>query len=329
MPSTLKKIVLAIDPFERGHRLRSGMFSELLEGIKGEPVRLEVVYVRPSFPDPVFDAEEHKQAYDRLVAWVGDAGLGDRVGLEIIRDRFGGRGGGVRTLVEYLRGSGADLVLVSSRGRHWMSRMVLGSFAESLLLRSPIPVLFLGRSPIGFEQKPLFLYPTDFSAASKRGFLLFVRQIRFLDPELLILHVEQYPGLITGYSLTGVGAYLPEVYWKIQKESSLSEGELWAGLAQEAGVSARFLLEECGASAAHSIERVAQEQSVSLIGLVSVRSDLDRLLLGSISTRLFRASRIHVWVLGPTAEEMIRIREAEPQVKPPGLGFASPTGEGE
>jgi nucleotide-binding universal stress UspA family protein len=304
------RILLALDPFEKHMSLPESEIHEWRRWFTDSGAVVEAVHVVPWDPDPSDAAERHKKAFDRLQVWIEDWGMEEWVTPFVIQDRFGGRNGAVDTLIEVIEMRAVDLVMVASRGRRWVSRMVLGSFSERLLLESPVPVLFLGSRAIVSENPPTLLFPTDFSLASRAAFEVFVEQVLPLGAEVILLHVEQYPGLISGYSLTGVGAYLPEVYWKIQKEASISEGEVWVDYAKKKGLQARFILEECGSEPEAVIMRTAFEHGVRLIGVASVRSEFEKLILGSISTRLFRWSRMNVWVLGPGAYGAILAQSA-------------------
>jgi nucleotide-binding universal stress UspA family protein len=309
------RILLALDPFEKHLRPPESEIREWRRWFSESGAYVEAVHVIPWDPEPSEAAEHHKKAFDRLQALIEDWGMDGWVNPSVIQDRFGGRNGAVETLVEVIGMRSIDLVMMASRGRRWVSRMVLGSFSERLLLESPVPVLFLGTRAIVTELPPTVLFPTDFSVSSRAAFEVFVEQVRTFGAEMLLLHVEQYPGLITGYSLTGVGAYLPEVYWKIQKESSISEGESWVEYAKKQGVRAKFLMEECGSAPEAVILRTAFDHGVRLIGVASVRSEFEKLILGSISTRLFRWSRMNVWVLGPGAYGAI-LAHSSPQTSP-------------
>jgi nucleotide-binding universal stress UspA family protein len=317
------RILLALDPYEKHSRPHESEIRDLKRWFADSGSTLEAVHVIPWDPEDSDAAERYKKAYDRLTGLIEEWGMGGWVTPSVIQDRFGGRDGAVDTLVADIEMKSVDLVMVASRGRRWMSRMILGSFSERLLVESPVPVLFLGTRPVVTELPPTLLFPTDFSTASRAAFEAFVGQVKPLDAEILLLHVEQYPGLITGYGLTGVGAYLPEVYWKIQKESSISEGQCWVDYANSRGVKARFLLEECGSNPESVILKTAIEQGVRLIGVASVRSEFEKLVLGSISTRLFRWSRMNVWVLGPKAFGVIL---AQRSVGPSLESSASPPG---
>lgn len=64
---------------------------------------------------------------------------------------------------------GADLVVVSSHGRKAINRLLMGSFAETLLLKSTHPVLVLGPECKPGKLKKI-LFPTDFSGNFKKCF---------------------------------------------------------------------------------------------------------------------------------------------------------------
>lgn len=51
------------------------------------------------------------------------------------------RGGAIDGILELVRERGIDLIVMSSQGRSGLSRILLGSVAEELSRRSPVPVL--------------------------------------------------------------------------------------------------------------------------------------------------------------------------------------------
>ena len=81
------------------------------------------------------------------------------------------------------------MIVVSSRGRHGTGRVLLGSFAESLLLHSRLPVLFLThsqRAPRKGHDPGKVLFPTDLSDFSRKAFDLFLDQAKALGSEIMV-----------------------------------------------------------------------------------------------------------------------------------------------
>jgi|GEM_PF-2076329 len=317
-------VILAIDAFEKELALSRVALRELHYWAKKLGTRIEAVHVLSgSDQDPRFN-QNYTRAYDLLVQRVKRLSLGVPVQVKVIWDHQDLIQHPAHTLVDYAKDSKADLVLVSSHGRKWFSRMVFGSFAEKLLQSSPVPLLFFGRNP---DREDLFrrvLFCTDFSDSSKMAFLHFLKQVRPIQPEVVIFHAAEYPNFVTGMSLTGVGAYLPDAYWKVMKESLVSEGESWVKLAEEEGVRARALIEEGVGDVSGSIQKIAASEQVSLIGMASVRGEFQRMVLGSISKQIFRSSRHSVWVCGPKALDHLTSTESpmRPKVSPPDLRSA-------
>jgi hypothetical protein len=120
-------------------------------------------------------------------------------------------------------------------------------------------------------------------------------------------------------SLTGVGAYLPEAYWKVMKESLISEGEAWVKIASEQGIRGRAIVEEGVGDVVSSIRRIAEVEHASLIGLASVRNEFQKVVMGSISTQLFRSHAHSVWVCGPKAFEQLSLKTMSPRPETPEL----------
>jgi len=296
---TRSKIILAIDPFEEALRPSRKALRELHYWAQKLSSRIEAVYVlRESDDRPEF-GRLFTQAYDRLGGVVRSLDLRVPVSLRVIWDGDDETRDAPGILTDYARETGADLILVSSHGRKWLSRMVLGSFAEKVLMKASVPVLFFGVLPGPHESLHKVLFATDFSDASKIAYELFLKQVGPMEPEVVILHVAEYPNLVTGMSLAGVGAYLPDAYWKVMKESLLSEGAAWVGIARKRGLRARAVIEDGLGDVASAILKTARAEKASLIGLSTMRSELQKIVMGSVSTRVFRTRAHSVWVCGP------------------------------
>ncbi len=306
-------VLIALDAFEKNLEPSRFAIRELQTWARKLGSRIEVVHViSESDQNPGFN-QIYTRAYDLLQEKVRKLNLGVPVRVKVIWDHHELIQHPAHTLVDYAMESEADLIMVSSHGRKWIGRMILGSFAEKVLISSSVPVLFFGRTPDHQDTWKRVLFSTDFSDASKLAFRRFMRQVKPINPEVVILHVAEYPNFVTGMSLTGVGAYLPEAYWKVMKESLLAEGELWVRLADKEGIRARAIIEEGTGDVAHAIQRTAASEHVSLIGLASLRPELQKVVLGSVSNQIFRSPLHSVWVCGPKAFETISLAEVEPE----------------
>jgi nucleotide-binding universal stress UspA family protein len=297
------RVLLAIDPFEKRLKPSRLAMTELRYWARKLGATVEAVYVlAESDQYPLFN-QSYTRAYDFLKARIREMDLGIEVELRVLWDREGWVHHPAEILANHAEESNADLILVSSHGRRWFSRMVLGSFAEKLLSLASIPVLFFGHLPDPHESLRRMMFTTDFSDSSRLAFEWFLEQVKPISPEVIVFHAAHYPNLITGMTLTGVGAYLPEEYWKVMKESLYHEGENWVKIGESHGLRTRSLISEGVGDIAGSILRVAREERISVIGLSSFRSDLQKVFFGSVSNHVFRDHHHSVWICGPKALE--------------------------
>lgn len=305
-------VILAVDPFEKGLEPSRFALRELKTWARKLGSKVEAVHViQDSDQNPGFN-QVYTRAYDLLHERVRRMNLGVPVRVKVIWEHRDLIQHPAHTLVDYAKDSDADLILVSSHGRKWLSRTVLGSFAEKVLFSSPVPVVFFGRTPDHHDSWKRVLFATDFSDASRVAFGKFLKQVRPIHPEVVILHVAEYPNFVTGMSLTGVGAYLPEAYWKVMKESLIAEGEAWVKLAADESIRARVLIEEGTGDVSVAIQRAAASEHASLIGITSTRTEWQKILMGGVSNRVFRSPLHSVWVFGPKAFESIKGAERFP-----------------
>ena len=76
----------------------------------------------------------------------------------------------VDQLCNYATSRGASLIVVTTHARRGGVRMVLGSFAESLIARSPVDVLITRRGAPLVQSQRKILHPVDFGERSAEHF---------------------------------------------------------------------------------------------------------------------------------------------------------------
>lgn len=293
------KILLALDPFEDAILFNEESLKELRYWAKNMATSVEAVYVLTQKADQPQTESAQAAAADGLEVAVKKLNLGVPVNSKILLNYSTSRRDSVKTLVYYAERENVDLILVSSHGRQGVSRMVLGSFAETLLSDSPKPVLFLGARPSESFSVDKILYPTDFSDESLKGFQALLKQMKILKPSLLLYHAIPQLSLFHDYSLTGVGAYLPESFWKTQKEMIIRRAEVWAELARKEGYTVRVRIDDVSATDIPKlVNQAADEEEVAMIALTAPK-------IGNISKEIFRNRKHGVWVFGPTAVENV------------------------
>ena len=100
---------------------------------------------------------------------------------------------------EAIRSHGIDLVVVGTHGRTGTEKLLLGSVAEEIFRRSPVPVLTVGPNVSkGMHSGGRFhcvLFATDFSAHSLGALPYALSLAQENQARLILLHVLQHNGL--------------------------------------------------------------------------------------------------------------------------------------
>lgn len=210
----------------------------------------------------------------------------------------------VKTLVDYIEAQRAPWVIVTSQGRSGVQRLVMGSFAENLLLRCGCPVLFLTHAR--FEQNKIkrVLFATDFSDYSKHAFRLFLADAKRFGLEVSLFHSVSLPASVCS-SGDGAPVVVPENYFQEQVEWAKVEATGWIKLAESYGVPAKFLVKDEGFAphTADTIIKFAKQESVGAIVMTSMSGALSSFVMGSVAREVFRANQYPVWIYGPKALE--------------------------
>ena len=217
--------------------------------------------------------------------------LAERLPVEQ-RARFNGTveavtGTPAKTIVEYARSSGADLIVMGTHGRGGMAHLLLGSVAERVVRTALCPVLTIRETPHRTVQQ--ILVPTDFSetsdAALDYAYLLAER----FGASLQLLHVLDDPFITEGLTAE---AYITEA--PAFRAAMLRNAQ--ARLAHRAvppphAAALRIDRDVLFGNGAKTIAEYAAARGADLIVMgTHGRSGIAHFLVGSVAERLVRTA---------------------------------------
>jgi nucleotide-binding universal stress UspA family protein len=267
-----------------------------------DAAQLDLVMVQePPLRDPKFDHDLHRQrgAY-----------------LDLLFDRLGERdwargtsalltGRPVETLVERIQSHGADLVVMTTHARGAARRAWLGSVADGLVRRSPVPVLLLrpteeeGRAPNHGPYNRV-LVPLD---GSPGGEEIFDRAIEVTGTQgvhytlLRVLTRQESP---VAEVLPRRGE-VPTTRAQRATVESLLESTAHALRSRGLEVEAETVIND---SPARGIARYAEAHGIDLIAMTTrSKGGLERWILGSVADEVLRGSTCPLLVVNPGAND--------------------------
>lgn len=204
----------------------------------------------------------------------------------------------VKKLLDYAKKVKARAVVVNTHGRKGLERWYLGSFAETALLHSKIPLIMLSPKADWRDVKRI-LVPTDFSNESFRSLKKMARELKNLKAEIVLFHklpdaIE--PIIQMGAHMAGGGWV--SIYQYMENESSEREKDAkeWQSWLTENGISSRFEIEEKPGPIVESILTKAREYDCQLIAVQSHAGPVASTFIGSVARQLVRQSDRPVWV---------------------------------
>jgi nucleotide-binding universal stress UspA family protein len=299
--SGLKKIVWAVDPFSENEdfqRATAWILRQLsvathapviptyLHG--GYPMELSMREGMPS------SSEVQKRAQDSLSATLRRVEIPTLQPVQVVADAYGTLRQGADLLTTFARQQGADLIVASTHGRKGIARAILGSFAETLIHRSEVPLLIV--NPEHEEPSDLgkILFSTDFSPESRLAFDQLIGFAKSLNSRVRLFHKIGYllsPGLEPTF-----GYPLPAGVIKAELESCQAEARLWVDSAAKQGVTVEVAIDSTtvGSAAAAVLAESAREKAS--IAMAAQSGPASSILLGSTTRKVLREAPHPVWV---------------------------------
>lgn len=201
-----------------------------------------------------------------------------------------------QALVAFATQKHAELIVVCSHQKKGVSRLFLGSFAETLLLLSKVPLLVIHPKNPPIRKFKRLGFPTDFSAQDAKTFRKVISLAQRLKMSISLIHQVDYQALspVIGIEMD-LNRKEFEKRWFAQKQKQLDQ---FRKLAEKRGVKVdTYLLQEGKDSIPDAICRFAKRKHLDLLLVTAHRGQLASFLLGSFARAVVRAAPCPVWVL--------------------------------
>lgn len=304
------RIVWGFNPFQDSRAIRNHLTAFMSQLVKKNPLEIKPVYVSSpyelsvalEFSEPAatrFKEVALKQA-QHFLAEVTAPRLAaphilieDDPSLTLI----------ARNLAEYAQKQRSDFVLLGTHGRSGLSRLLLGSFAETFLFHSQTPVVLFKpktKVPSGISR---ILFTTDFSSASKKAFAKLCRFASRLGASVVLYHAIQKPPkphFSLGDQLFGKTGFVLN-FLDLETRRREREAQPMINQAKKLGVAASAVIETSPKPIDQAIQAQAKAQQADLIALASQSGQLKAGLFGSVARKVVRQSSLPLWIAHPLA----------------------------
>jgi len=230
----------------------------------------------------------------------------------------------VTTLIEYAEKHNFDLIAVGTHARKGVPRLFMGSFAETLIYKSPISVLISNSTASTLEEIKYVIFPSDLSDRSREVFERVVGVAKTLGVPILLFHQAQYsiqpefvyPLIVPPVSMDSV---------EHSREVRRKQGQAWTAWARRNGVDAHFRLSEARGSVAENIMKVAKRLRSGIIAMATHTGPVGSTLIGSVTRQVIRTAVCPVLVFHPPPKKMTppRKRTHRPSDSLPGRSLLS------
>lgn len=306
-----KTIIWALDPFDEAEQLRSKTASLARYWSLNTGSAVQPVYVLSTRQfvrafgiefDPIAHLED--EAIRKIDQIIKDVKFESVLNPKIITVNSWSKIKDADALSDFAVQSGASHIFIGTHGRRGMQRLLMGSFAESLLMRSQVPVVTTGVSTqIGYRVDHI-LFPTEFGRYSRWVIRRVVALAKELEARITLFHALRDP--LETFLLSGASIYggyrntIPlDEYRDLQIKRYKRRLEAWQRWCENQGVATDYELDSSGNMPPDAILYTAVKQRASLITLEAESGWVTAALLGSTTRQVIRDSHCPIWVVRP------------------------------
>lgn len=304
------RVIWAVDAFSKDTALRKKMAMFLKTWVTGSQAVIEPVYVlspdQIPVPSELFSSiaeQSEKQARKALVSLIEEANLSGASGPTLLTSNDYSLRTAVKTLVDYARSNNAEMIAVGTQSKKGISRFLFGSFAESLLLFSDIPVLLLTPESNPPRQLKRMVFATDLSDASRAAF---AQALELAERHQLAITLFNRVEYCCDKTIELARQY-PEYEGRIDRDFKQRSKtiEKMAAQAHARNLKVNVIIDSkpLSHSVAESILTACAFRKADLVVVAAESGTTSSTIVGSVSREVLRKAKLPVWVIHPNLQK--------------------------
>lgn len=297
MNTSLKKIVWALNPFDKDESIRRSTIHTLENLTKKQQLKVSPVYVAEFIhnmgPYTKSDFTElAKNHINKILKKYQNINFSEPEILVVDSKSDSEK---AKLLDSFATKSKVDLMVLSSHGKKGLPRIFLGSFCETLLLSTKNPLIIVGPEAEGTNFIKNILLATDLKNVDVSAFSPLIRLSKMLQAKLTIFHAivpSTQPAI--QFDPLGAAFFSEEL---LENEKLLNEKAKALKLElSKIGINSEAVVitPELGIPA--EIIKYSSERDFDLVALFSKSSRMEAAIFGSITRQIIREAKRPVWV---------------------------------
>ncbi len=202
----------------------------------------------------------------------------------------------VKRLLDYCEEKEVSMIAVATHARKGLPRWMLGSFAETLLLLSPISLMFVNpRQPSPQTIRKIF-FPTDLGTDSRKALVWTMDLAEEFKASLHIHSVLQVfqRGVLLSQDVGGI----PFPIWITTNEAK-EKGKVFLNTVRSAGIEGDFTYENSAGSVVDLLLKKASQVRADLVSMAAEPRPRLPLMVGSMTRQIVRRARCPVYIYRP------------------------------
>ncbi|MBI2519972.1 MAG: universal stress protein [Bdellovibrio sp.] len=207
----------------------------------------------------------------------------------------------VKALLAYAYSTHAQAIVVSTHAKKGVARFFLGSFAETLLLSSKIPIITINPTANITQKIRSILFPTDFGPESQIAFKSVIAFAKQFKAKIVLFHQhkEANEDIESNVLLPKGGKWQLARAEFLQKNflNMKSKALAWQKMSRTHGVPCTSHFSSKNRNIADSANEAASALKVDMIAIASKKGPVASNFIGSTARWLVRSAPCPVWVL--------------------------------
>lgn len=201
----------------------------------------------------------------------------------------------VDALVSVSKKERADLILVNTHARKGFSRFWMGSFAETVMYHSTLPVLFLNPESKAITQIKNILVPTNLAPGSEKNLTQIAELAKRMGSQLVLYNNIEYFVATPGLSFTETTMFVQNIDRNMKSRKKSLE-QIAHRLEKRHGISVKTVVDEKDLRVSEGIIKLSKKLPACMIGMLAQTGPVMSVLVGSTTRRVVREADVPVLV---------------------------------